>query len=148
MTVYRTDSEKETLKLGERLAKDAFPGQIITLDGELGCGKTVFAKGFAKGLGIEEPVTSPTFTIVQTYETGRLPLYHFDVYRIEEPEEMYECGMDEYLFSDGVCIIEWAKNIAPVLPNDVLGIEIKRDEKTGDESRIIEITDKIAEHEI
>ncbi len=139
MTVYKTDSEKETFELGERLAKDAFAGQIITLDGELGSGKTVFAKGFAKGLGIEEHVTSPTFTIIQSYETGRLTLYHFDVYRITEPDEMLECGLDEYLFADGVCLIEWGDKISSLLPQGVLAVKIKKNALGGDKSRIIEI---------
>lgn len=141
MTVFRTRSPQETFELGKSIAERAYAGQIITLDGELGCGKTVFTKGFAAGLGIEEPVTSPTFTIVQEYEAGRLTLYHFDVYRIDDPEEMFEVGFDDYLFGDGVCIIEWAEKIKEILPDGILKITIKKDAGAGSDERIIEIED-------
>lgn len=103
--VFETMSEKETFELGKRLGQDAKPGEIICLDGDLGVGKTVFTQGFAEGLQIEESVNSPTFTIVQVYDEGRIPLYHFDVYRIGDPEEMYEIGYEEYFFGEGVCLI-------------------------------------------
>lgn len=141
MTVFRTRSPRETFELGKSIAKKAYAGQIITLDGELGCGKTVFTKGFAAGLGIEEPVTSPTFTIVQEYETGRLTLYHFDVYRIDDPEEMFEVGFDDYLFGDGVCIIEWAEKIKEILSDGMMRITIKKDAGAGADERVIEIED-------
>ena len=99
---------EDTLQIAYQMARNAQPGQVYALIGDLGVGKTVFTKGFAEGLGIEEPVSSPTFTILQIYEEGRLPLYHFDVYRIEEPEEMEEVGFDDYVYGDGVCLIEWA----------------------------------------
>lgn len=141
VTVFRTKSPQETFDLGKKIAEKAYAGQIITLDGDLGCGKTVFTKGFASGLGIEEPVTSPTFTIVQEYLSGRLALYHFDVYRIDDPEEMFEVGFDEYLFGDGVCIIEWAEKIKDILPDGVLKIVIKKDGGEDFDSRIVEIED-------
>lgn len=103
-----TNSPDDTYRLGLWMAQSAQPGDVITLTGDLGVGKTVFTKGFARGLGIEEDVNSPTFTILQIYEEGRLPLYHFDVYRIGDPEEMYEVGWDEYVYGKGVCLIEWA----------------------------------------
>ena len=137
--VYKTRSSQETYDLGKKMAADAFPGQIITLDGELGCGKTVFTKGFAAGLGITEAVTSPTFTIVQEYESGRLALYHFDVYRIDDPDEMYEIGFDDYLFGKGVCIIEWAEKVKELLPENVIRIVIKKDGGEDFDSRFIEI---------
>ena len=105
MQHYDSTSAEETFAIGRRLAELAQPGDIYALSGDLGVGKTVFTKGFAAGLGITEPVNSPTFTILQIYEGGRLPLYHFDVYRIEEPEEMEEVGLDEYLFGQGVSLI-------------------------------------------
>ena len=95
-------SAKETCELGRRLGLTAAPGSVFALCGDLGAGKTVFAQGFAAGLGVREPVNSPTFTILQVYDSGRLPLYHFDVYRIEEPEEMEEIGYEDYFFGDGV----------------------------------------------
>lgn len=147
MKIYNTNSPEETFKLGSDFAKKAVPGQIITLDGDLGCGKTVFAKGFANGLGITEEVTSPTFTIVQVYEDGRLPLYHFDVYRIMEPDEMYETGLDEYLFGNGVSLIEWAGNISEILPENIIRINIKKDNSVGFEHRIIEVEDPLEEVE-
>ncbi len=145
MTVYKTESELETLKLGEMLAKNAYAGEIITLDGDLGSGKTVFAKGFARGLGIDEPITSPTFTIVREYESGRLPLYHFDVYRIDSPDEMYEVGFDDYLFGNGVCIIEWAENIREILPENIVRISIKRSDTENFDARIIELENPAGE---
>lgn len=139
MEIFKTDSPQETYELGMKFAEDAHAGQIITLDGDLGCGKTVFAKGFAAGLGITEPVTSPTFTIVQEYDSGRLPLYHFDVYRVLDPDEMYETGFDEYLFGEGVCLIEWSENIREILPKNMISIEIKKDNSIGFDHRIIEV---------
>ena len=105
--VIETRSAKETFLLGEKIGKEARAGQVYTLIGDLGVGKTVFTQGMAKGLGIKEPVSSPTFTIVQVYEEGRLPFYHFDVYRIGDVEEMDEIGFDDYIYGDGVSLIEW-----------------------------------------
>ena len=106
--IIETYGPEETKELGEKIGRQTRPGQIYTLTGDLGVGKTVFTQGLARGLGIKEPVSSPTFTIVQIYEEGRLPLYHFDVYRIGDVEEMEEIGYDDYFFGNGVCLIEWA----------------------------------------
>ena len=116
----------------EELAIQAFPGQVWTLSGELGAGKTVFTQGFAKGLGLTEPVSSPTFTILQIYEEGRLPMYHFDLYRIGDPEELFEIGCEEYFYGQGVCLIEWADLIEEILPEDTKFIYIQYGEKEGE----------------
>ena len=113
--VLETRSPEQTFQIGVDLAKKAVPGQVFTLTGDLGVGKTVFTQGFAHGLGITEPVNSPTFTIVQVYEGGRLPFYHFDVYRIGDVEEMDEVGFDEYVMGEGVSLIEWANLIEEIL---------------------------------
>ena len=128
---FETFSAEETFKLGEMTGGKLKPGTVVCLDGDLGVGKTVFVKGVAKGLGIKEPVVSPTFTILQEYREGRIPLYHFDVYRIEDPEEMYEIGFDDYLYGDGVCLIEWATRVTELLPEDVLRITIAKDTEKG-----------------
>ncbi len=132
-----TYSCEETMELAARMAQRAAPGTIICLDGDLGAGKTVWAKGFAKGLGITEPVVSPTFTIMHIYTSGRLPLYHYDVYRIEEPEEMDEIGYEEYFFGDGVCLIEWASQIEELIPDSALHVTIRKDPEKGDDYREI-----------
>ncbi|MEE0955493.1 MAG: tRNA (adenosine(37)-N6)-threonylcarbamoyltransferase complex ATPase subunit type 1 TsaE [Eubacterium sp.] len=132
-----TYSPEETLRLAEEIGKKAKAGQVYTLDGDLGVGKTVFAKGFARGLGITEEVSSPTFTILQEYEGGRLPLYHFDVYRIEEPEEMEEVGYEDYFYGDGVCLVEWADLIKELLPADRISVEIFKDPDKGFDYRRI-----------
>ena len=125
--VIETNSAEETYALGKELGEQAAAGAVFTLNGDLGVGKTVFAQGFADGLGITEAVNSPTFTILQVYEEGRLPLYHFDVYRIEDPEEMYEVGFDDYLYGQGVCLIEWAEQVAELLPQKRTDITIEKD---------------------
>lgn len=140
-------SEKDTFELGRKIGEKAGPGQIYTLDGDLGVGKTVFTKGLARGLGIREPVNSPTFTIVQEYRDGRLPLYHFDVYRIEDPEEMEEIGYDDYFFGEGVCLIEWAKKIRELLPEKVIRITIEKQLEKGFDYRTIIIEGMEEEHE-
>lgn len=140
MQTFESNSPEETLQIGERLAADARPGDVFALSGDLGVGKTVFTKGFAKGLGISEPVSSPTFTILQIYEEGRLPLYHFDVYRIEEPEEMEEIGLDEYLDGNGVCLIEWAGRIAELLPRDTIVVRIEKELEKGLDYRRISVS--------
>jgi tRNA threonylcarbamoyladenosine biosynthesis protein TsaE len=113
--------------LGEKIPA----GSVVCLDGDLGVGKTVFAKGVAKGLGVKEPVSSPTFTIVQEYREGRIPLFHFDVYRIEDPEEMYEIGYEEYFYGDGVCLIEWADQIRELIPETATHVLIEKDLEKG-----------------
>ena len=133
-----TKSSEETERLGREMAEKAGPGEIYALDGDLGAGKTVFAKGFAKGLGIEESINSPTFTILQVYEEGRLPLYHFDVYRIEDPLEMAEIGYEEYFDGSGVCLVEWASLIEEILPKETVHITMTRCEGE-DNSRLITI---------
>lgn len=137
--VYETNGPEETMRTGRMLGESAASGQVYALVGDLGVGKTVFTKGFAEGLGIEEPVNSPTFTILQIYEEGRLPLYHFDVYRIEEPEEMEEIGLDEYIDGDGVCLIEWAGRIEELLPEDVIVVIIEKDLEKGLDYRRITV---------
>ncbi len=137
--VYETFSPDETFSLGKKMGNEANAGTVITLDGDLGAGKTLFTKGFAAGLGITEPVSSPTFTILQEYEGGRLPLYHFDVYRIGDPAEMDEVGFDDYIYGDGVCIIEWSELIAQLIPDDAIRIIIERDPTRGDDYRRIEV---------
>lgn len=140
--IIESFSEEDTLKAGETIGKNAKPGQIYTLSGDLGVGKTVFTKGVAKGLGIKEPVNSPTFTIVQEYEDGKMPFYHFDVYRISDVEEMYEIGYEDYFFGQGICLIEWAELIEDILPENVIHITITKDLDKGFDYRRIEITDE------
>lgn len=137
--IYESFCAEDTFRIGKELAEQAQPGQIFALSGDLGTGKTVFAKGFAQGLGIDEPVSSPTFTILQIYEEGRLPLYHFDVYRIEDPEEMEEVGLDEYLEGDGVCLIEWAERIEEMLPAEYGRITLEKDPEEGFDFRRITV---------
>lgn len=137
--VFETMSEEETYRLGERLGTQAQPNQIYTLIGDLGVGKTVFTKGFAKGLGITEHVSSPTFTILQVYDGGRLPFYHFDVYRIGDVEEMEEIGYEDCFFGGGVCLIEWADLIEEILPKNHTRITIKKDLEKGFDYRTVTI---------
>ena len=129
----------DTFDLGLRLGRRAAAGEVYALYGDLGAGKTAFAQGFAKGLGIDEAVTSPTFVICCAYEGGRLPLYHFDVYRIEEPEEMEEIGYEDYFFGDGVTLIEWADIISELIPEDAVRIEIYKDLSKGADYRRINV---------
>ena len=137
--IIETNSAEETFALGKALGEKASPGQIYTLDGELGTGKTVFTQGVAAGLGIIEAISSPTFTIIQEYDTGRLPLYHFDVYRIGDIEEMEEIGYDDYFFGEGICLIEWADLIREILPEHVIRITIEKDLEKGFDYRKITI---------
>lgn len=137
--VIETRCPKETFRLGEELGRKAVPGQVFTLTGDLGVGKTVFTQGLAKGLGIEEPVNSPTFTIVQVYEDGRLPFYHFDVYRIGDVEEMDEVGFEDYVMGDGVSLIEWADLIEEILPEKRTRILIEKDLEQGFDYRKITV---------
>ena len=137
--IAETYSSEETFELGNRLGSKAKAGEIYTLTGDLGTGKTVFAQGFAGGLGITEYVNSPTFTILQIYEDGRLPLYHFDVYRIEEPEEMEEIGYEDYFFGDGVSLVEWAELIEELIPAGAHRVVILKDLEKGADYRRIEM---------
>ncbi len=137
--ILESNSATQTAQFACSLAQKAKPGMVICLDGELGTGKTVFTQGFAQGLGITEPVSSPTFTIVQVYEGGRLPLYHFDVYRINEPEEMEEIGYEDYFYGRGVCLVEWAVQIEELLPKDALRVCMEKDLERGFDFRRIEV---------
>ena len=137
--VTETRSPEETYELGKKIGQQARPGQVYTLTGDLGVGKTVFTQGVAAGLGITEPVSSPTFTIVQIYEEGRLPFYHFDVYRIGDIEEMEEIGYDDYFFGEGICLIEWAELIEEILPKDRISITIEKNLAQGFEYRRITV---------
>ena len=134
-----TYSAEETLALGERKAK---PGDVYTLVGDLGVGKTVLTQGIAHGLDITEPICSPTFTIVQVYEEGRMPFYHFDVYRIGDIEEMDEIGYEDYFYGDGLCMIEWSNLIEEILPEHRKEITIEKDLEKGFDYRKITICDK------
>ena len=138
--IVETYSEKETFAFGKKMGEEAVPGQIIAINGDLGVGKTVLTKGLAEGLGITEPVCSPTFTIVQIYDEGRLPLYHFDVYRIADPEEMEEIGYEDYFFGQGVCLVEWAELIHDLMPENTIWIRIDKDLQKGFDYRRIEVT--------
>ena len=137
--IRETNSERETYELGLAMGREARPGEVYTLIGDLGVGKTVFTKGLAAGLGIQEPVSSPTFTILQVYEEGRLPFYHFDVYRIGDVEEMDEIGYEDYFYGDGVCLIEWADLIREILPEHYKEIRIEKDLDKGFDYRRISI---------
>ena len=137
MAVINSFCAKDTYELGEKIGQMAKPGMVISLTGDLGVGKTVFTQGLAKGLGIEEPVNSPTFTIVQVYEEGRLPLYHFDVYRIGDIEEMDEIGYEDYFYGEGVCLIEWADLIKEILPEQMCRVTIEKDLEKGFDYRKI-----------
>lgn len=137
--VYETNSSEETLSLGRRFGELAVPGTIICLDGDLGTGKTIFTKGVALGLGIAEPVSSPTFTIVQQYDEGRIPLYHFDVYRIEDPYEMDEIGYEDMFFGDGVAIVEWSTQIEEIIPESAIRVTIEKDLSKGFDYRRVTV---------
>ncbi|HIZ08031.1 MAG TPA: tRNA (adenosine(37)-N6)-threonylcarbamoyltransferase complex ATPase subunit type 1 TsaE [Candidatus Eubacterium avistercoris] len=137
--VIESYSPEETLEIGRKLGQEALPGQVYTLIGDLGVGKTVFTQGIAAGLGIEEPICSPTFTIVQEYDTGRIPFYHFDVYRIGDIEEMEEIGYEDYFYGDGLTMIEWANLIEEILPETYKEITIEKDLDKGFDYRKITI---------
>lgn len=133
-------SAEETFALGEKIGREAVPGQLFTLIGDLGVGKTVLTQGVAAGLGITEPVSSPTFTIVQVYEEGRMPFYHFDVYRIGDVEEMDEIGYEDYFYGDGLTLVEWANLIEEILPDSYTEIYIEKNLEKGFEYRKITLT--------
>lgn len=135
--LYETRNAEETFALGKKLGQACIPGQVYTLIGDLGVGKTVFTQGFAEGLGILEPVNSPTFTILQSYEEGRLPFYHYDVYRVADVEEMEEIGYEDQFYGQGVCLIEWANLIRDILPEHYTEILIEKDLQQGFDYRKI-----------
>jgi tRNA threonylcarbamoyladenosine biosynthesis protein TsaE len=136
---FFTASPQETEALGARLAAVLKPGTVLAYTGDLGAGKTAFTRGLARGLGIQERVTSPTFTIVNEYEGGRLPLFHFDLYRLGSSEELYDIGWEDYLARGGICAVEWSENITDALDQDCVRVDIRRGE--GDEERRITITE-------
>ncbi len=138
--VRETYDEAETRDYGRSLGRSAVPGEVIGLDGDLGVGKTVFAQGFAEGLGIKGPVSSPTFTIVQSYETGRLPFYHMDAYRLEDEDELEAIGGSEMLCGDGVCLVEWGSRVEGLLPPDTLWLRLEKDLEKGESYRRITVT--------
>ena len=137
--VIETFSPEETFRIGEEIGQKACPGDVYTLIGDLGVGKTLFTQGVAKGLEIEEAISSPTFTIVQVYEEGRLPFYHFDVYRIGDVDEMDEVGYEDYVYGDGVSMIEWADLIEEILPEKYTRVTIEKDLSKGVDYRRITI---------
>ena len=138
--IFEVKSIGETTKIGFNLGKLLNPGDIVCLTGDLGTGKTHITKGIAKGLDINENITSPTFTIVNEYESGRLKLNHFDVYRVSDPDEIYAIGFDDYIFSDAVSIIEWANYIEEILPREYIHIHISKDLSNGEDFRNIKVT--------
>ena len=140
--IYETFSPEETFELGKKLGEEATPGLVYTLTGDLGVGKTVLAQGIAVGLGIEEAICSPTFTIVQVYEEGRLPFYHFDVYRIGDIEEMDEIGYEDYFYGDGLSLIEWSNLIQEILPEKRTDITIEKDLEKGFDYRKITLQEQ------
>ncbi|MCX4341284.1 MAG: tRNA (adenosine(37)-N6)-threonylcarbamoyltransferase complex ATPase subunit type 1 TsaE [Lachnospiraceae bacterium] len=137
--ILESHGAADTFAYGKALGEKAAPGEIYTLVGDLGVGKTVFTQGFAEGLGITEAVNSPTFTILQSYEEGRLPLYHFDVYRIGDASEMDEIGYEDCFYGDGVCLIEWADLVAEILPENCIRITIEKDFAKGFDFRRIAV---------
>ena len=142
--IIETYSAKETYELGVEIGKKAISGQVYTMVGDLGVGKTVFTQGMARGLEIEEAISSPTFTIVQVYDEGRLPFYHFDVYRIGDISEMDEIGFDDYVYGEGVSLIEWANLIEEILPEERISITIEKDLEKGFDYRKITIEERNA----
>lgn len=143
MRIVESFSPEDTYALGQIIGKEAIAGSVYTLVGDLGVGKTVFTQGLAEGLGIDEPVNSPTFTIVQVYEEGRLPFYHFDVYRIGDVSEMDEVGYEEYVYGGGVSLIEWANLIEEILPAGYTQITIEKDLEKGFDYRKITICEVV-----
>ena len=134
---YLSNSVEETEALGAELAGRLEPGDVVAFTGDLGAGKTAFVRGLARGLGVRERVTSPTFTIVNEYEGGRLPLFHFDMYRLGSADELFDIGWEDYLARGGVCAVEWSENVSDALDNDCLRVDIRRGE--NDDQRIITI---------
>lgn len=140
--IYNSNSPQETGEIARRIALNSKQGDIYCLVGDLGVGKTVFTKGFAKGLNINEHITSPTFTIVNEYTSGRMPLYHFDVYRIDDIEEMDEIGYEEYFYGEGITFVEWANIITDIIPSEATWITIEKDLEQGFDYRRIIVNDK------
>lgn len=137
--VFETNSAEETYALGVTIGQEAVPGAVYALLGDLGVGKTVFTKGVAAGLEVKEPISSPTFTIVQVYESGKLPFYHFDVYRISDVDEMEEIGYEDYFYGEGVSFVEWANLIEEIMPEETITIRIEKDLSKGFDYRRITV---------
>ena len=137
--VFESFSAEDTRKFAAEMGKKVTPGTVIALSGDLGVGKTLFSQGFAEGLGVKEPTSSPTFTILQIYDSGRMPFYHFDVYRIADPEEMDEIGFDTYIYGEGVSVIEWAELIPELIPEDAVRIKIDKELVKGFDYRKITV---------
>jgi len=137
--IIETNSDKDTFEFGKQLGEKVEPGTVICLDGDLGTGKTVIAKGIAAGLGVKEPVSSPTFTVIKEYTEGRLPFYHFDVYRIEDPLEMDEIGYEDYFYGNGVTVIEWSDMIKELIPEKAMKIRLVKDLANGFDYRRISV---------
>ena len=135
--IYDSFGCEETYEIARKIGQVSKPGQVYVLSGDLGVGKTVFSQGFAKGLGIEEPVSSPTFTIIKEYDGGRLPFYHFDVYRISDASEMDDIGFEDYFYGDGVCLVEWGNLFEEIMPEDAIYITIEKDLEKGFDYRRI-----------
>ena len=138
MMQITTHSADETQALGQKLASRLAPGDVIAYFGDLGAGKTAFTRGLAQGLGITDPVTSPTYTIVNEYRSGRLPLFHFDMYRLDSSDALFDIGWEDYLERGGICIVEWSENVADAMPADAVTVTIERG--SGDDERIITVT--------
>ncbi len=139
VVIRETFSEEETIALARDLGSKAVPGQVYRLDGDLGAGKTVFARGFAEGLGITEPVSSPTFQILKEYHTGRIPFYHYDVYRLSDESEMDEIGYEDAFYGAGVSLVEWPERIETLFPEKCIDIKIETDPGKGFDYRRISI---------
>jgi len=137
--IIETFSSDNTKQVGFNLGKKAKKNDVFCLTGNLGVGKTVFSKGFAQGLLLEEDITSPTFTIVNEYKNGRLPFYHFDVYRLESSDDIFDLGFDEYIFGDGVCLVEWAEIIKEAIPQNAVWVTIEKNLSKGENYRLIKI---------
>ena len=135
---YITNSAQETEALGEKVGRSLMPGAVLAYTGDLGAGKTAFTRGLARGLEIPEQITSPTFTIVNEYEGGRLPLFHFDMYRLGSSDELFDIGWEDYLARDGVCAVEWSENVEDILDTDTIRVDIRRGE--SDDQRLITIS--------
>ncbi len=138
-TILDSYSEKDTEAIAEDLARKSAPSDVFALVGDLGVGKTAFAKGFARGLDIDEPIVSPTFTIVQIYEGGKMPLYHFDVYRLGDESEMDEIGYEDCFYGEGVSLVEWADTVRSVMPQKTVWITVEKDLTRGTDYRRITI---------
>ena len=137
--IYNSNSPKETENIAKAFAKELKGGDVVCLNGDLGTGKTAFVQGLVKALGFSEPISSPTFTVINCYEGGRMPIYHFDVYRIEDYDEMYEIGYEEYVYGDGLTLIEWSQKINDILPRDRYEITIEKNYEKHEDFRQINI---------